>query len=236
MTNSLKWIFNEYEFDNRVNNLALTVAGKYDEDIDMSEKDYSSKDASMYYAIIAGAMRKYIDWDVVKKYLANRIKTGYNKDILCTIIQIVLNDVAEKKVIEERPGVVDIRNKAYDDILKKVDEIYLTYFQYIIDSQNQNVEFAEENIKNVEVDFDTFSDFMLEELYDNQETENVETEINNFTGGMLVDGLGDEREDVDLESTPHRILYVDEEMSIISSGSRSSSSESSSGVGITTSD
>lgn len=266
MTNSLKWIFNEYEFDNRVNNLAWTVAGKYNEDIDMSEKDYSSKDASMYYAIIAGAMRKYIDWDVVKKYLANRIKTGYNKDILCTIIQIVLNDVAEKKVIEERPGVVYIRNKAYDDILKnyskihkedilkllkytyvlqrmdrhpvmdrlvrkilreinsidvngdimdilkKVDEIYLTYFQYIIDSQNQNVEFAEENIKNVEVDFDTFSDFMLEELYDNQETENVETEINNFTGGMLVDGLGDEREDVDLESTPHRILYVDEEM------------------------
>lgn len=266
MTNSLKWIFNEYEFDNRVNNLAWTVAGKYNEDIDISEKDYSSKDASMYYAIIAGAMRKYIDWDVVKKYLANRIKTGYNKDILCTIIQIVLNDVAEKKVIEERPGVVDIRNKAYDDILKnyskihkedilkllkytyvlqrmdrhpvmdrlvrkilreinsidvngdimdilkKVDEIYLTYFQYIIDSQNQNVEFAEENIKNVEVDFDTFSDFMLEELYDNQETENVETEINNFTGGMLVDGLGDEREDVDLESTPHRILYVDEEM------------------------
>lgn len=266
MTNSLKWIFNEYEFDNRVNNLAWTVAGKYNEDIDMSEKDYSSKDASMYYAIIAGAMRKYIDWDIIKKYLANRIKTGYNKDILCTIIQIVLNDVAEKKVIEERPGVVDIRNKAYDDILKnyskihkedilkllkytyvlqrmdrhpvmdrlvrkilreinsidvngdimdilkKVDEIYLTYFQYIIDSQNQNVEFAEENIKNVEVDFDTFSDFMLEELYDNQETENVETEINNFTGGMLVDGLGDEREDVDLESTPHRILYVDEEM------------------------
>ena len=266
MTNSLKWIFNEYEFDNRVNNLAWTVAGKYDEDIDISEKDYSSKDASMYYAIIAGAMRKYIDWDIIKKYLANRIKTGYNKDILCTIIQIVLNDVAEKKVIEERPGVVDIRNKAYDDILKnyskihkedilkllkytyvlqrmdrhpvmdrlvrkilreinsidvngdiidilkKVDEIYLTYFQYIIDSQNQNVEFAEENIKNVEVDFDTFSDFMLEELYDNQETENVETEINNFTGGMLVDGLGDEREDVDLESTPHRILYVDEEM------------------------
>ena len=47
MTNSLKWIFNEYEFDNRVNNLAWTVAGKYDEDIDISEKDYTSKDASI---------------------------------------------------------------------------------------------------------------------------------------------------------------------------------------------
>ena len=266
MTNSLKWIFNEYEFDNRVNNLAWTVAGKYDEDIDISEKDYTSKDASMYYAIIAGAMRKYIDWETVKKYLVNRMKSGYNKDILCTIIQIVLNDIVEKKVIEERPGVIDIRNKAYDDILKsyskihkedilkllkytyvlqrmdrhpvmdrlvrkilreinnidvhgdimeilkKVDEIYLTYFQYILDSQNQNVEFVEDNIKNVEVDFDTFADFMLEELYDDQEVENVETEINNFTGGMLVDGLGDEKEYINLESTPHRVLYVNEEM------------------------
>ena len=55
MGNGLKWIFNEYEFDNRVNNLAWTVSGKYDEEIDSSEKDYSSKDASMYYAIIAGA-------------------------------------------------------------------------------------------------------------------------------------------------------------------------------------
>ena len=266
MTNSLKWIFNEYEFDNRVNNLAWTVAGKYDEDIDISEKDYTSKDASMYYAIIAGAMRKYIDWETVKKYLVNRMKSGYNKDILCTIIQIVLNDIVENKVIEERPGVIDIRNKAYDDILKsyskihkedilkllkytyvlqrmdrhpvmdrlvrkilreinnidvhgdimeilkKVDEIYLTYFQYILDSQNQNVEFVEDNIKNVEVDFDTFADFMLEELYDDQEVENIETEINNFTGGMLVDGLGDEKEDINLESTPHRVLYVNEEI------------------------
>ena len=220
----------------------------------------------MYYAIIAGAMRKYIDWETVKKYLVNRMKSGYNKDILCTIIQIVLNDIVEKKVIEERPGVIDIRNKAYDDILKsyskihkedilkllkytyvlqrmdrhpvmdrlvrkilreinnidvhgdimeilkKVDEIYLTYFQYILDSQNQNVEFVEDNIKNVEVDFDTFADFMLEELYDDQEVENIETEINNFTGGMLVDGLGDEKEDINLESTPHRVLYVNEEI------------------------
>ena len=266
MAKGLNWIFNEYEFDNRVNNLAWTVSGKYDEEIDSAEKDYSSKDASMYYAIIAGARRKYVDWETVKKFLVNRIKAGYNKDILLTIIQIVLNDVAEKRVIEERPGVVDIRNKAYSDILKsyskihredilqllkytyvlqrmdrhpvmdrlvgkilreinsidsnddimnilkRVDEIYLTYFQHILDSQSQNVEFAEENVNEVEVNFDTFSDFMLEELYNDQETETVETEIKNLNSGMLVDGIGDERGDVDLESTPNRVIYVDEEM------------------------
>ena len=60
MGNGLKWIFNEYEFDNRVNNLAWTVSGKYDEEIDSSEKDYSSKDASMYYAIIAEIGRAHV--------------------------------------------------------------------------------------------------------------------------------------------------------------------------------
>ena len=114
MTNSLKWIFNEYEFDNRVNNLAWTVAGKYDEDIDISEKDYTSKDASMYYAIIAGAMRKYIDWETVKKYLVNRMKSGYNKDILCTIIQIVLNDIVEKENVDRDSLIQELQSYEED--------------------------------------------------------------------------------------------------------------------------
>ena len=266
MAKGLDWIFNEYEFDNRVNNLAWTVSGKYDEEIDVAEKDYSSKNASMYYAIIAGARRKYVDWETVKKFLMNRIKSGYQSDILFTILQIVLNDISEKKVIEERPGVVDIRNKAYDDILrgyskihsenilemikytyvlqqmdrhpimdgltrkilrsireidcnqdimhilKSIDEIYLTYFQHIIDRQNQNVEFAEEDIKQAQVNFDTFSDFMLEELYSEQEVENVENQIQNINGRMVVDGIGEEFDNVDLENTPNRTIVIDEAM------------------------
>ena len=266
MAKGLDWIFNEYEFDNRVNNLTWTVSGKYDEEIDVAEKDYSSKNASMYYAIIAGARRKYVDWETVKKFLMNRIKSGYQSDILFTILQIVLNDISEKKVIEERPGVVDIRNKAYDDILrgyskihsenilemikytyvlqqmdrhpimdgltrkilrsireidcnqdimhilKSIDEIYLTYFQHIIDRQNQNVEFAEEDIKQAQVNFDTFADFMLEELYSEQEVENVENQIQNINGRMVVDGIGEEFDNVDLENTPNRTIVIDEAM------------------------
>lgn len=266
MANGLDWIFNEYEFDNRVNNLAWTISGKYDEEIDIAEKDYSSKNASMYYAIIAGARRKYVDWETVKKFLMNRIKSGYHKDILFTILQIVLNDISEKKVIEERPGVVDIRNKAYDDILKSyskvhhenildmlkytyvlqqmdrhpvmdrltrkilraigeidcnqdimhilksIDEIYITYFEHIINRQNQNVEFAEENIKQAEIDFDTFADFMLEELYSEQEVKTVENEIQNINGRMVVDGIGEEIDNIDLENTPNRTIFIDQEM------------------------
>ena len=265
MSGNTNWIYNNYEFENRVNNLAWTVSGMYDEDIDSSEKDYSSKDVSLYFGIIAGARRKYLDWDIIKKYLMSRIKKSYNKDILYTLIELVLNSIVEDKVINERPGVAEIRIKAYKDvlvnyskihkedilqtlrytfilqamdrhpvvdgltrriirdiksidcnddlmtILKRLDEIYLTYFEVIINSQMENSQVSEKDIKNVNVDFDTFSDFMYEELYMDEETETIESEINNISNSMLVENLG-EMGDGDLEKSPNRIIYVDEVM------------------------
>ena len=266
MSTSTNWIYNNYEFENRVNNLAWTISGNYDEDIDTSEKDYSSKDVSLYYGVIAGARRKYLDWNIIKKYLMSRIKKGYDKDILMTLIQIVLNSVVENKVISERPGVEEIRNKAYSDILvnynkihkedilqilkytfilesmdrhpivdgltrriindikkidcnedlmnilRRLDEIYLTYFEYIINSQMEHVSVDEKQIKDINVDFDTFSDFMYEELYNDSEvTESIESEINNISNSMLVEDLG-EMADGNLEKSPNRVVYVDETM------------------------
>lgn len=265
MSGNTNWIYNNYEFENRVNNLAWTISGMYDEDMDSSEKDYSSKDVSLYFAIIAGARRKYLDWHVIKKYIMSRIHKSYNKDILYTLIELVLNSVVEDKVINERPGVAEIRNKAYKDvlinyskinkedilqnlkytfilrsmgkhpsvdgltrriikdiksidcnddlmnILKKLDEIYLTYFEFIINSQMEAGQVNEKDIKNVDVDFDTFSDFMYEELYVDVENETIETEINNISNSMLVENLG-EMGDVDLNKSQDRVIYVDEVM------------------------
>lgn len=265
MSGNTNWIYNNYEFENRVNNLAWTVSGMYDEDIDSSEKDYSSKDVSLYFGIIAGARRKYLDWDIIKKYIMSRIKKSYDKDILYTLIELVLNSVIEDKVINERPGVEEIRNKAYKDvlvnyskihkedilqtlrytfilhamnrhpavdglttrimkdikaidcnndlmnILKRLDEIYLTYFEFIINSQRENSQGNEQDIKNVNVDFDTFSDFMYEELYMDDEIETIESEINNISSSMLVENLG-EMGSGDLEKSQNRVIYVDEVM------------------------
>ncbi len=265
MSGNTNWIYNNYEFENRINNLAWTVSGMYDEDIDSSEKDYSSKDVSLYFGIIAGARRKYLDWDIIKKYIVSRIKKSYNKDILYTLIELVLNSVVEDKVINERPGVEEIRSKAYKDvlvnyskihkedvlqtlrytfilqamdkhpvvdgltrriikdiksidcndnlmnILKRLDEIYLTYFEFIISSQMQSSQVNEQDIKNVNVDFDTFSDFMYEELYMDEEIETIESEISNISNSMLVENLG-EMGDGDLEKSPNRVIYVDEVM------------------------
>lgn len=38
MSRNTNWIYNDYEFENRVNNLAWTISGMYDEDLDSSEK------------------------------------------------------------------------------------------------------------------------------------------------------------------------------------------------------
>lgn len=266
MSNNTNWIYNNYEFENRINNLSWTISGNYDEDMDTSEKDYSSKDVSLYFAIVAGARRKFLDWNIIKKYIISRMKKGYNKDILMTLIQIVLNCVVENKVINERPGVEEIRNKAYSDILvnynkihkedilqilkytfilesidkhpavdslimriindiktidcseelmnilKRLDEIYLTYFEHIMNSQQQEKNINDKQIKNVNVDFDTFSDFMYEELYmDEESIESIESEINNISNSMLVENLG-EMNDINLEKSPNRTIYVDENM------------------------
>ena len=265
MGKNINWIYNDYEFENRVNNLSWTVSGIYDEDIDSSEKDYSSKDVSLYFGIIAGARRKYLDWDIIKKYLMSRIKKAYNKDILYTLIELVLNSIVEDKIINERPGVAEIRNKAYKDvlvnyskihnedilqklrytfilqtmdrhpmvdgltrriirdiksidsnndimnILKRIDEIYLTYFEVIINSQIENSQVDKKNIKSSNVDFDTFSDFMYEELYMDEETETIESEINNISNSMLVENLGEMSPEY-LDKSPNRTIYVDEVM------------------------
>ena len=54
----------------------------------------------------------------------SRIKKSYNKDILYTLIELILNSVVEDKVINERPGVEEIRNKAYKDVLKNYSKIH----------------------------------------------------------------------------------------------------------------
>lgn len=260
----MKWIYNDYEFDNRVNNLAWTVSGVYSEDIDTSEKEYYSKDVALYFAIISGARRKYVEWNTVKKYLKNRIRNGYDKDTIMGLTQILLNRIVEAKVIEDRPGVEDIRQKAYsdivsgftkiykDDLLQRLkyavilegmgkhptmdgisrkilndvksidankdimevlaclDEIYLKYFDYISNSKEGSIEQNIE-IKNVRVDFDTFSDFMYDELYSEDEN-TIESEIDTITSSMLVENIG-EKAGTDLNNRGSRVIYVDEETS-----------------------
>ena len=259
----MKWIYSGYEFENSVNNLSWTVSGKYSENIHISEQDYTSKEVALYFAIMAGARHKYVDWNIVKKYLVSRVKKGYDSGAILNLVQITLNRVVEIKLIEERPGVEDIRQKAYKDvvsgftkiynedvlqkvkyalvlegmgkhptvdglsrriinsikkidinqpildILKSIDLIYLKYFERILNGQDYTEEKSTQYIDNGEVDLDTFSDFMYEELYNDEENKFIENEINGISSSMLVESIG-ETEIEQSSQSADRVIYVDQ--------------------------
>ena len=70
----MKSIYEDYEFENRINNLSWTISGNYNEEIKISKENYISKDVAMYFSIMEGARNKYIDWNTIKKYIYSRVK------------------------------------------------------------------------------------------------------------------------------------------------------------------
>ncbi|MCH1959099.1 nitric oxide reductase activation-like protein [Romboutsia hominis] len=259
----MKWVYGNYEFENRISNLSWTVAGDYNDDIQISKNEYSSKDIALYFATMAGGRHKYIDWILVKRYLLSRAKMGYDIDVISDLLHITLDRLVEEKIIKERPGIEDIRLSAYKDILsgfskihneeilqkikyflvlermgkhptidglsrrivnkineinlneniveilRGIDEIYINYFN---DTSNKydNENYENERIINSNIDFDTFSDFMYEELYDNEYSKTIENQISEISSSMLIESLGE----VDIKGSKHssnNVLYVDEE-------------------------
>jgi len=251
-------MYEDYEFENRINNLAWTISGRYNEEINISKENYISKDVAMYFAIMEGARHKYIDWDTIKKYLFSRVKKGYDLEVISNLIHIVFNRIIEEKVVKERPGVEDIIKQSYKDIisnlskiysgsiiqkikytiileqlgkhpnvdgytrriirslneinvnsnlieiLKHIDNIYLNYFS-TMDNIEQKIDY--DYINNNEIDFDTFSDFMYEELYHD---EVIENKIDEISSSMIIESIGEE--DINNQNkSSNRILYVNKE-------------------------
>lgn len=253
-------MYEDYEFENRINNLAWTISGNYNEEINISKENYISKDVAIYFAIMEGARHRYIDWDIVKRYIFSRVKDGYDLEIISNLIHIMFNRVIEENVLKERPGVEDIINQAYKDIisnlakiynsdtiqkvkytmileqlgkhpnvdgytrriikslkevninkdlidiLKDIDNIYLKYFT-TLDSIEQKNNFEYDYINDKELDFNTFSDFMYEELYSD---EIIENKISEISSSMIIESIGEKYIDKQNESS-NRILYVDKE-------------------------
>jgi Nitric oxide reductase activation protein len=255
-----KWIYQDYEFDNRVSNLMWTVSGDYDENMDVGEKSFISKNVALYHAVTAGGRRKFINWPSVKKYVISRYRAGFNKDILLSLIAMGSDVVVEEKIIAERPGVYDIRKDAYDDILrnyyklhtddlmekvrhamilkkigkapmmdtetrniasdlenlqdredtiellKGIEEIYVKYFPMFVEGDSGDSSESGHNKNHLRGDF---SDFMLEEMFDEPEDLDIEASIEDIAEALLGESQGDQSNvsnDAD-----NRILRVQEE-------------------------
>lgn len=107
----------------------------------------------------------------------------------------------------------DIRNidtnQDIMEILKALDVIYLTYFEYILNGEENSL-IDENNVESVEVNFDTFADFMYEELYSDEEENIIESDIDSISSSMLVEGVGD-FDDSKCSNSADRVIYVDED-------------------------
>lgn len=111
---------NNYDIENRLKNILWTVSGDYAGELDDYEK-YSrlSGDLAVYSAAKAGARRKYIDWKAVQAYLNYKIKKGARPDIIIPLAQLCCDQVAEVPLLQERPGMAEIRQSAYQDLIKE---------------------------------------------------------------------------------------------------------------------
>lgn len=258
--NDTKWIYEDYEFDNRIANLMWTVSGDYNENMDSGEKSFISRNVALYHAVTAGGRRKYINWSSVKKYVINRHRAGFNKDILLSLIAMGSDVVVEEKIIAERPGVYDIRKNAYDDILNNyykmhtddllekvrhaiilekigktpmmdtetrhiandlvalqkredtiellrgIEDIYVKYFPMFVEADGGEIN-ESGNSKNG--NRGDFSDFMLEEMFEDPEEQDIEASIEELSEALMGETQGD-LENIN-SNKDNRILRVQEE-------------------------
>ena len=86
---------------------------------------------------------------------------------------------------------------------------FLHYFEYILNGEENSL-IDENNVESVEVNFDTFADFMYEELYSDEEENIIESDIDSISSSMLVEGVGD-FDDSKCNNSADRVIYVDED-------------------------
>jgi hypothetical protein len=109
-----KQLTEEYpELDRRVANMMWTVSGRYDEKLSDAEKNWYSRDSALYYGITAGGRRRFLDWDMVKRFTVSRSRNGFETTVLMQLLRIVTDGIVEKQLIRERPGIETIRRSAF---------------------------------------------------------------------------------------------------------------------------
>lgn len=106
------------EVENRIRNLMWTVSGDYELDTKLDIASFrKSKYISMYDAIKQGAFSRYFDKDAFALYLVKKVYLGADEMQLVQIGQLCTDMACHGKIAQERPGVPDIRKKAFDAIL-----------------------------------------------------------------------------------------------------------------------
>ncbi len=109
----------QYEIENRIKNLCWTVSGDYSLNVKLDVESYEkSKYISLYDAIKQGAFSKYFDRNAFGLYLVKKIYYGADEQPLANLAQLAVDSAVYTKISQERKGVLEIRKKAFEDILE----------------------------------------------------------------------------------------------------------------------
>ncbi len=107
------------EAENRIKNLMWTVSGDYRLDTKLDVSSYSrSKYIAMYDAVKQGAFARFFDQNVLAVYLVKKIYYGAQERSLTEIAQLCVDAAVCRKIAAERPGVPELRRKAFSDLLE----------------------------------------------------------------------------------------------------------------------
>lgn len=115
-------MYTEYDSDmeaeNRLRNLMWTVSGNYHLQTKLDASSYDKcKDISLYDAVKQGAFARFFDQDAFALYLIKKIYYGADERQLTELAQMCIDMAVWKKIAVERPGVPELRSRAFEALL-----------------------------------------------------------------------------------------------------------------------
>lgn len=108
----------ELEIQARMKNLMWTVSGDYKLDTKLDLASFrESKYVSMYDAVKQGAFARFFDKNEFALYLVKKVYYGADEAPLMSLAQLCVDAASYPKVLPERPGVREIRQRAFEYLL-----------------------------------------------------------------------------------------------------------------------
>lgn len=108
----------QIEAENRIRNLMWTVSGDYRLDTKLDMESYSrSKYISLYDAVKQGAFARFFDRNELAMYMVKKVYYGAQERPLTELAQLCVDAAVYRKIAKERPGVWELRERAFSDLL-----------------------------------------------------------------------------------------------------------------------
>ncbi|MCD8011793.1 MAG: nitric oxide reductase activation protein [Lachnospiraceae bacterium] len=109
----------DIDIENRLRNLMWTVSGDYALDTKLDAESYGrSKYISLYDAVKQGAFARFFDKNAFALYLVKKVYLGADERPLAELAQLCVDAAVWRPVAAERPGVPELRKKAFSDLLE----------------------------------------------------------------------------------------------------------------------